>query len=243
MTPWMRRFGPAIAGAVILALVVAIVLLRGGGDQPSTRLAADSDTSTSLPEVGGAPSDPGATTTTTSSGHTSSTGGNSASPAISTSTTRRGDTTTTSGACRNSHDANCPEFHWGTDPGANAPITVDVSYTPAHPTHGETVTFTVHAVDPDATPISECGDGDYGGDGYGCVHTMECRINTGAWDVPPRQRGEATFSHQHAFATAGTYTVSFSVESAGGSKNNSSCGSNPNPYASEGHGSTTVVVS
>jgi hypothetical protein len=246
---WRRRVAPITAGVLVLTLAIGVPLLRaGGGGRGTTRLATAPHDATSSAPSGVAPGDPAGTTTTApnAASHPSTTATTTsqvsgAHPTTTPATHPPGaTTTTTTGACHNSHDPACGEFHW-VNPGANAPISVGITFSPAHPVAGQTVTFTVHAVDPDATPVTDCG-ADYAGGGGGCAHTMECAINTGAWDPPPRQRGEATFSHQHAFAK-GTYTVTFFVESAGGSKNNGQCGSQPNPYASDGQGSTTVVVS
>jgi hypothetical protein len=72
---------------------------------------------------------------------------------------------------------------------------------------------------------------------------MECAANYGTWDVPPKQRGEATFTYKHAFTSPGEHHAGFHAESLQGSKSNSPCGANPNPYASEGVGTVKVMVS
>jgi hypothetical protein len=248
---WRRRFAPVAACAVALTLAISVPLLRGGNGRGTTRLATQPhETSSTAGGAGGItpgdPGDPGTTTTITAPGKatTSTAGGNVSSPVSSNhpTTSTTGTTTPATDRCRNNNgDPSCGEFHWATNPGANAPLTFEISSSPAQPKAGQNVTYTVRVVDPDASPIANCG-ADYAGGGGGCAHTMECAANYGAWDVPSRQRGESTFTYQHVFASAGTYTVKFYAESMQGTKSNGSCAAQPNPYASDGAGTTTVTV-
>ena len=160
-------------------------------------------------------------------------------------------TTTRPGAqadrCRNNNgDQTCGEFRWATDPGANAPLAFTITYSPQQPHAGQEVTFTVRVVDPDASPINNCGDA-YDDQptfaAVGCMHTMECAANYGSWDVPPKQRGEATFTYKHAFVSAGEHSAEFHAESMQGSKSAGQCAAQPNPYASVGSQPVKVTVS
>jgi hypothetical protein len=243
---WRRRFAPITAGVVVLSLAVGVPLLRAGdsGHRPTKLATAPNETtSTAASGIAGGESTPstiGPQPTTTRPSGVVSTVATKPSPTTSPTTTRP--TTPPSDRCRNNNgDSSCGEFHWATDPGPNAPLTFEISSSPAAPKTGQTVTFTVHVIDPDASPINDCG-ADYAGGGGGCAHTMECAANYGAWDVPAKQRGEATFTYQHVFSSAGTYTVKFFAESMQGSKTNGSCAGQPNPYASDGAGTKSVTV-
>ena len=96
-----------------------------------------------------------------------------------------------------------------------------ITASPAQPQVDQEVTFTVRVVDPDASPVTSCGDA-YDDQptfaAVGCAHTMECALNYGPWDVPAKQRGEATFTYKHAFASAGEHTAEFHAQSMEGSK-------------------------
>ena len=162
---------------------------------------------------------------------------------------RRGTTTTTL-YCHNSPDPRCGPFRWETDPGPNAPLTVEITYRPAHPRAGDTVTFFVTATDPDASQFprmcSQFGDTQgacisgirYGGGPDGDPY---CGPMYGPWD-PPRRPGQESLGNpsgsgvNHAYGNPGTYTVKFSFQSAA-----TFCGY-AGPYASDGSGIVQVTV-
>jgi hypothetical protein len=254
---WRRRALPLGAAALVLLVGVA-VMWPGHGRRDTTRVQlagpeADADATTTVPALGG--DDPtAATTTTTSTTRPKDPNASVSSPIQTTTTTRFGQTTTTAfNHCRNNNgDPSCGEFRWASDPGANAPLQFDVTWSPSQPHAGQVVTFTVHVVDPDATPINSCGDfyapasattTTWTPYGSTCAHTMECAANYGPWDVPPKQRGENTFVFKHTFASAGAYDATFSAESMQGAKTSNQCGSPPNPYASGGITHVAVNVS
>ena len=224
----MRRIATVAVG-------IAVVVLAACGDSaPKARLATETTLATDMPS------------TTVSSD-------NVASPTMTTRvaapTTRLLPPTTrpaSADRCRNNNgDSSCGQFHWATDPGPNAPLAFDITASPAQPKVGQTVTFTVHVVDPDASPITNCGssyDDQPTFAAVGCAHTMECAANYGAWDVPAKQRGEATFTYTHAFSSAGEHTAEFHAESMQGSKSAGQCAAQPDPYASVGSGKATLTV-
>ena len=259
---WLTRRVAPVAAAVLVVVAGVVVIPRLGDDgRPSVQVAAR-DGGTTVPEVeGGAPGQvdpaaPGETTTTASPAagpattvprkpgdpnQTVST--NAPPPGATTSTTR----SPGSDPCRNNNgNDSCGQFRWASDPGPNAPLQFTITYSPQQPHAGQEVTFTVRVVDPDASPINACGDA-YDDQptfaAVGCAHTMECAANYGTWDVPPKQRGEATFTYKHAFVSAGEHHAEFHAESMQGTKSAGQCAAQPNPYASEGSGSVKVMVS
>ncbi|HZN13947.1 MAG TPA: hypothetical protein VFB78_06760 [Acidimicrobiales bacterium] len=245
---WKRRFAPIAAATVVVVVAIGVPVLRAGDGQHRTTLAAQDKTTTTGESGSGATGDGATTTTLADDANTTTTrapGGvvSTVVPPGKTTTTTR---STVPDRCRNNNgDDSCGPFHWASDPGANAPLTFEITFAPAHPVAGQEVTFTVKVVDPDATPIRSCGDA-YDDQptfaAVGCVHTMECAANYGAWDVPPKQRGEATFTYKHAFVSAGEHTAEFHAESLEGSKSAGQCAAKPNPYASVGSQTVKVTV-
>ena len=133
--------------------------------------------------------------------------------------------TTTSLPCRNSKDPRCGPFRWDPNPGANSPITVSASVSQ----DGQTVTFTLHVVDPDASPII-VGDGTCNPPDFGDVGKSRCTPSCaapgyGPWTPPARQRGDRTVVYTHTYPSSGSYTAHFWFGSAG-----TPCPANP--YAS-----------
>jgi hypothetical protein len=253
---WRRRFAPITAGAVVLCLAVGVPLLRaGGGDRPTKLATQPRDATSTVPEgaSSGAVGDAATTSTTgpvAASPTTSRPNGSVSTvvpkPAPTTTSAPRSGTTPVDRCRNNNGDASCGDFRWASDPGANAPLGFTVTYSPQQPHAGEEVTFTVRVVDPDASPIHSCGDA-YDDQptfaAVGCAHTMECAANYGSWDVPAKQRGEATFTYKHAFVSAGDHTAEFHAESLQGSKSAGQCAAQPNPYASVGSQVVKVTVS
>lgn len=246
---WLtRRIVPAgVAAMLVIIGAVAVIPRLGDEGTPSVRLATGDRTDSTSTADGGVAGDttttagPRGTPTTRTAGDPNQT--------VSTVVPPPGPTTSTTRApgtdpCRNNNgNPDCGEFRWASNPGANAPLEFTVTHSPAQPKAGQQVTFTVRVVDPDATPINDCGSDFDGNQGGGCAHTMECALNYGAWDVPARQRGEATFTYTHTYTSPGSKTATFYAESMQGAKTNGSCAAPPNPYASYGEASKTLTVS
>ena len=145
--------------------------------------------------------------------------------------------TTTTLVCRNSTNPACGPFRWDPPPGPNSPLTVQVTYSPSSPKAGETVTFHVVVDDPDAKINRVCNYNAVYGDGSvqpGCGSSALCAAVYGPWTPPARVADHYGTDFQHTYATAGTYTASFSFQST------SFC--YPDPYGSQGSGSATVTV-
>jgi hypothetical protein len=199
-------------------------LVRAAGEPTTVAAPQDTTTSSTSPTVG--TTGPVSTTTTRP-------------PAIATTTTL---------SCHNSSDPRCGPFRWSTDPGPNAPLTVDIKYSPAEPHPGDVVTFTVTATDPDASHFPEMcenfGEGTKGGciSGVALDSDPYCGPMFGPWDPPARKLGNESLGNPpgagvtHAYASPGTYAVTFSFGSAA-----TFCGY-AGPYASRGSGTVSVMV-
>ena len=117
--------------------------------------------------------------------------------------------------CRNSSDPACGPFRYDpplTNAGAKLEI---VKVEPATPKAGDTVTFTLHATDPDSFIPSGgfCGGASYG-DGEASKCGPSCAgtgPQFGPWDPPPARPGDSTFTVSHAYAKPGSYTAIFSI--------------------------------
>jgi hypothetical protein len=221
---WQRRVAPVVAASlVLLGLVTAPVLLRDGGRAPRKVAAIDQPTTTVED-----------TTTTTTAEEAAPTTVLDAPTSVPRTTVPR---TTTSLVCRNSRDPRCGPFRWDPDVGTNEPISVEATFSPSSPKVGDTVTFTVNSVDPDAAPIIThgCGTATAFGDADRSYCSASCLApdRFGPWSPPPRQRGTQTEVLTHVYAAAGTFQAQFDRISIG------QC--SDNPYASEG-GSATVTV-
>jgi hypothetical protein len=123
--------------------------------------------------------------------------------------------TTSSLPCRNSSDPRCGTFRWDPPPGANAPLNVSISYTPQNPQSGQEVIFTVHVVDPDASPII-AGEQTCNPPGYGDVGTSRCTPSCaqpgyGPWTPPARQQGTGTFTYKHTYSNTATQDQTFTA--------------------------------
>jgi hypothetical protein len=143
------------------------------------------------------------------------------------------DTTTTTRAvpttvpsCRNSADPACGPMYYD-PPMTNAPATITVTTTPPIPRAGDLVTFTLHVTDPDSRISSAdrpCMQYTFG-EGVDTHCRVECSGDPpryGAWDPPPPEPGDATFTMQHVYATAGVYEAEFEVTPG-------LCGPRPSP--------------
>jgi hypothetical protein len=97
-------------------------------------------------------------------------------------------------------------------------MTVAVTVSPAAPKAGETVTFRVTVDDPDgAALVGDQGIVDYG-DGTpvpGMSGHVDCGWSYGPWTPPDPVPLHKELTYQHAYAGAGTYTVTFTFNSYG----------------------------
>ena len=145
-------------------------------------------------------------------------------------------TTVPAQGCRNSSDPACGPFRYD-PPLTDAPAKLEiVKVEPATPKAGDTVTFTLHATDPDSFIASGgfCGGASYG-DGEASKCGPSCAgtgPQFGPWDPPPARPGDSTFTVSHAYAKAGSYTANFSITA-------DQCG----PRSSDASASISVQVS
>jgi hypothetical protein len=143
--------------------------------------------------------------------------------------------------CRNSSDPACGPFYWDPDPGPNEPLTGQVTFEPANPKAGDTVTFHITANDPDDGPLGICSTSYGDGANVVCdpIELMDpdhhCPKQYGPWTPPARKQGAMDTHDVHTYNNAGTYNVSFDTHSG------SYCSSDP--YASRANLTATVVVS
>jgi hypothetical protein len=140
-------------------------------------------------------------------------------------TTAPPSSTTTTLVCRNGTNPACGPMSYD-PPIMNQPATLAATAAPATPTAGETVTFTVHASDPDSfiDPGGFCGQISFG-EGNTTACTVACAPTGpqyGPWAPPPPKPGDATFTFTHTYPRAGTYTASFSLTAE-------QCGPRPSP--------------
>jgi hypothetical protein len=232
-----RQRRTAVAGALTLALVVSTSVVAAAQRQGGTKHVRAADM-------------PNATTSSTDDPTTESTNTTSTSVPVTTSTMAgatappRSGTTTTTKPCRNSYDPDCGAFYWLTSPGANAPMTFSVTYTPEHPKAGEEVTFHIVADDPDAPQDNwlsyRLGRTLRIGDYASCPRW---RLKYGGWSPPARIHGHYEWDltltvPEHDWE----WDWEFSTNSAFcdvGSLDDGSAGARDgkNPYASPGRAS------
>lgn len=113
-----------------------------------------------------------------------------------------------------------PALHIGTDLHCESEPRGDddEEVSPAAPKAGQTVTFTLRAVDPDSHFVLDgiwCDNSGYSfGDnspGHACAVSCAAVNEYGPWDPPPPQPGDLTFTMQHTYNTAGTFHAQFGV--------------------------------
>lgn len=216
---WRLNIGLyALATMALVALLVSVA--TGGGQtpkqvqvasqarpttssvtlpRPTTTLPATSTTVTPT-TVGG----PTTTAAVASGGRTNTTKATTGAAPVNT-------TTTAPPVCRNSTDPRCGDFRWDPLPN-NQPLTVNVSFSPAAPKAGDSVTFNVDVSDPDHAVTSNCAVVEYG-DGNSeppspCP-APTCGPAHGPWDPPAAQPGSQTFTYTHVYGAAGSYTAKF----------------------------------
>lgn len=234
-----RQMTGAGAGAALVVLALLGVAVAFTGSDHETEVAAGQSTTTTLV----------ATTTTIPSQlptvvavPTTTVPGDRPAPSPVT-TVPAWATTTIPGVqpgCRNSTEMACGPAYWDPAPGANQPMTVQVTPSTSSPKVGEAVTFAVVVSDPDARVDRECNSLVVYGDGQGppgCATTASCVARFGPWTPPDRlaDRYEVTFTH--TYTTAGDVTASFTFKS-----NSSICGPD-DPYGSTATGQVVLHVS
>ena len=262
-----RRLLVGLSAAVVVALIAAAAgLLSGGGDGQSVQAtgAAQATTVTSLSGEGVVnadpgvlatqPAPPGPTTSTTAPAlvlgtvitrppTTAAPKPAAKAPAPSTTAALK-NTTPPNGSpptsvCRNSYDSACGPFSWQPPPDPNQPITGQVTANNTTVRVGDTVTFTVTGMDPDAAPLQECNINFGDGQGYHCdprpaVDPSYCPPQYGPWTPPAKKQGTINTPMDHSYSQPGTYQVTFNVRSAMQECNN--------PYASSADFQITIVV-
>jgi len=144
------------------------------------------------------------------------------------------------GVCRNSIDPACGRFRWDPQPGADSPVDISVTYSPALPRVGQEVTVTVHARDADA----RVGDvtmmyGDERASLIPPASTVACDAEpAGPWTPPARTPDEIVRTFRHVFTRAGDLRLAAYTASADAL--NPTCP--PNPYASQGTATVPIHV-
>ena len=151
-------------------------------------------------------------------------------------------------SCRNSFDPACGAFYWTTDPGANAPTQISVTFSPAQPQVGDMVTFTVTTSDADA-PIVDAYIRTTWGDNCGTILIPPLKLDPaaphGPWTPPERRRGFHQFEFAHTFCKSGTFRINFDAASNSGPPWNRSCAGcdKLDPYRGEVDIWKTITVS
>ena len=207
--------------AVVLILGLVAVATRSGNEETTQLRTTDGDVAqpqfTPEPTTGMPPptlattstSSPRPTTATTIRAATSSTS-RTPGAASSTPTTR---------PCRNSTDPACGPFRWEPPLPPNQPITVKLSYLPAAPKVGESVTFSVTVDDPDGRSLLDReGMANNYGDSVperGPTAHVDCFELFGLWTPGPPEPVHADLTFRHVYTAPGTYTVSFPFKTLG----------------------------
>jgi hypothetical protein len=159
------------------------------------------------------------------------------------STTTTVATTTTLDPCRNSTDAKCGPFRFDPQPGADRPMTVDVSAEPVAPVAGQPMVFHITLTDPDGVSHN-ASTFNFGNSGIGESSPGSC-AKFGRWDPPATDPASATETLDvgHTYFEAGTYTATFFFDAGPFDCVDSVSGRGDRPYASSATGTVTVQVS
>jgi len=205
-----RRRASAIIIAVAIVVVVpvtAIALTAGRDSHASSRIAI-SEAPTTRPATSSSPE-----TTTSSTRATTTTRPSTSSSTEATTSVTGGDTTTP--GCHNSTSPACGQLYYD-PPITNQPASVSVTVSPKSPTIGQTVTFTLHARDPDSNLDSTatwCNDRGYTfGDGIESRCAVACASRGyGRWDPPPARPSDVTLTLEHTYSKPGTYHSTFTI--------------------------------
>ena len=141
-------------------------------------------------------------------------------------------------ACRNSTDRACGPFRWDPPPGPNAPLEISIAHSPSAPRAGEEVTITVHLHDADAL----IGDvaiafGDEEVSTIPPASIVSCEgAAAGPWSLPAATPDDLVNTYRHTYTRAGDYTLT--AYAASPDIISGTCP--PNPYASQGTGSSLI---
>lgn len=144
--------------------------------------------------------------------------------------------------CRNSTDSACGPFRFDPQPGADNPMTVEVTVEPATPVAGQPMVFRITLTDPDGVSY-DATNFNFGNSGIG-GSTPEACTKFGPWDPPARDPATATqtVNVSHTYFEAGTYTATFFFDAGPFDCVDSVTGRGDRPYASSATGTVTVVV-
>ena len=219
------RIALAVTVAVVLLVAVPALALQDSSSKRAVHTVGEPPTTTAetVPEVIAIPD----TTTTTAL----------------TTTTAAPSTTTTALVCRNSYNPKCGDFRWDPQP-VNQPATASVTFSPANPKTGDTVTFRVIAEDPDADQIgpSSCMPVNFGSGEVTCSipsHAFCEKPPRGPWTPPAAGPSRTELSYTYVYTQPGTYTAEFNVSS---SPFGLDLGCFPDPYGSTAGAKTVVPV-
>ena len=144
--------------------------------------------------------------------------------------------------CRNSTDPACGPFRFDPQPAVDVAMTVQAVVEPASPVAGQELVFRLTLVDPDGgTPGSSIFD--FGDSAIGESSFAMCD-KYGPWDPPAGDAPTATEVQEvrHTYASAGTYTATFSFEAGPFECVDAVTGRGDTPYASPGSATVVVVV-
>jgi hypothetical protein len=234
------RWGLLAAVAVVLVAAIPGIALNsnsGTKEVSSGEVAAPATTSTTtgVGIVAGVPMAPvpNLTTTTAPGSVTPLQTGTTVAPA--TPSTRAAPVPPPPVPCHNSYDPACGPFHWDSDPGPNAPLTVAVTTQQVNGT--DSVNFHIVAHDPDAK-VDKCAFFIDFGDGHSgstCPPPPTCQTPYGPWTLPAKVDDQQEFDIPHTYPSAGSYQASVVVQS------HSFC--SPDPYGGSGQAPAQVNVS
>lgn len=159
-----------------------------------------------------------------------------------TTTTAPATTTTTVDPCRNSTDPKCGPFHFDPQPGADRPMTVEVTVEPAAPVAGQPLVFHVTLSDPDGVSYNGTTF-NYGNGGVAGSTPNPC-AKYGPWDPPAPDLASATETIDvgHTYFEAGTYTATFLFDAGPFDCTDSVTGRADRPYASSATGTVIFTV-
>ena len=163
--------------------------------------------------------------------------------ATTTTTSPPATTATTVDPCRNSTDSRCGPFRFDPQPGADRPMTVDVTVEPAAPVAGQPVVFHINLTDPDGVSYNGTNF-NFGNSGIG-GSTPETCAKFGPWDPPARNPASATekMDVTHTYFEAGSYTATFFFDAGPFACVDRATGRGDRPYASSATGTVAVQVS
>jgi len=244
-----RRIRWGLLAAVAVVLVAAIPGIALNSDSGTKQVSsgelsapATTSTTTGIGVVAGVPMGPvpNLTTTTAPGTVTPLQTGATVPPAAPTTTSAPASAPPppARAPCHNSYDPACGPFHWDTDSGPNAPLTVTVTTQQVNGT--ESVNFHIVAHDPDAK-VDRCAFFIDFGDGHSgstCPPPPTCQTPYGPWTPPAKVDDQQEFdvpNAPHTYPGPGTYQASVVVQS------HSFC--NPDPYGGSAQSPVQVTVS